>query len=94
MTMKNNASMSAGEVARHVIKRAQSPGLEPLNEYELWAIKNAFAWVAEEQNAGMETVQSMTESRFGVEDISVLPREDYDEVIHFLVKLGLNEVKQ
>jgi hypothetical protein len=94
MTTKNDASMSAGEAARRVTTRAQTPGLERLNGYELRAITNGFAWVAEEQNATLETVRSVTEGHFGVDDVAALPRKDYDDVIRFLVELRLDEVKQ
>jgi hypothetical protein len=95
MTTKDNATMPASlEAEGRMTTRAQSPDLEPLNTYELRAIKNGFAWVAEEQNAASETVRSVTESHFGVDDVAALPRKDYDEVIRFLVDLRLNEVTQ
>jgi len=92
MTTKNNATRAANmEAVRRAITRAQSPGLELLNGYELQAIEYLVAWVAEEQDTAPETVRSVTGARFGTGDVAGLRREDYDEVIRFLVGLRLDE---
>ena len=93
MSTKKSAAWPASiEAARRVTTRAQSPGLELLNGYELQAIENALAWVAEEQDAPPETVRSVTQTHFGVNNVAALPRKDYDEVIRFLVGLRLDEL--
>ncbi len=75
-----------------VITRARSPGMEPLNTYELQAVYNLFAWAAEEQDTAEETVRGITAARFGVEDVGALQRKDYDEVIRFLVGLRIGDM--
>jgi len=91
---KNNvgipASMDAG---LPVTTRTRGPGLEPLNTYELQAIENLFAWVAEEQDAAPETVRCITEASFGADDVGAIQRKDYDEVIQFLLDLCLDDIR-
>jgi len=93
MMTKNNPGMLANMALPPVTTRVRSPGLEPLNRYELQAIENLFAWVAEEQDAAPETVRSMTEASFGSHDVGTIPRKDYDEVIRFLLDLRLNDMR-
>jgi hypothetical protein len=71
----------------------QSPALQTVNERELQAIENLFAWVAAEQDTAPETVRSITEARFGTTDVTALPRKDYDEVIRFLVDLRIDDMR-
>jgi hypothetical protein len=94
MMTKNNAGMLASmALPMMVTTRARSPGLEPLNSYELQAIENLCAWVAKEQDAAPETVRSMTEASFGAHDVGAIPRKEYDEVIRFLLDLRLDEMR-
>jgi hypothetical protein len=94
MMTKNNAGMLANmALPPMVTTRVRSPGFEPLNGYELQAIENLFAWVAEEQDAAPETVRSMTEASFGTHDVGAIQRTDYDEVIRFLLDLRLDEMR-
>jgi hypothetical protein len=94
MMTKNNAGILATlALSPAVTTRARSPGLQPLNRYELQAIENLFAWVAEEQDAALETVRSMTEASFGAHAVGAIPRKDYDEVIRFLLDLRLNDLR-
>jgi hypothetical protein len=94
MMTKNNAGILANmALSPTLTKRVRSPGLEPLNRYELQAIENLFAWVAEDQGAAPEIVRSMTEASFGADDVGAIPRKDYDEVIRFLLDLRLNDVR-
>ena len=93
MTKNNPGITGATEVPPTVTTRVRSPGLEPLNRYELQAIENLFAWVAEEQDAAPETVRHITEARFGANDAGTLRRKDYDEVIEFLLDLRLDEIR-
>jgi hypothetical protein len=81
------------EAAPRVTARVQSPALQVLNERELQSISNLFAWVAAEQDTAQETVKSMTETRFNVDDVTRLSRKDYDEVIRFLVNLRIDEMR-
>ena len=93
MTTKDNASMPASlEAEGHVTTRDERPGLELVNRYELQAIENLVAWVAEEQDAAPETVRSITEARFGTRCAAAIERKDYDEAIRFLVSLRLDEI--
>ena len=93
MTTKDNATMpECLEAEGQVTARAQSPGLELVNGYELQAIENLAAWVAEEQDAAPETVRSVTEASFGVHDVGVIPRKSYDEVVRFLLDLHLDDI--
>ena len=71
--------------------RVQSPGLQRFNGYELQAIENLVAWVAEEQDTAPEAVRSVVEASFHVNDVAALYRKDYDEVVRFLVNLRLDE---
>jgi hypothetical protein len=80
------------DAAPRVSSRVQSDALETVNERELQSIDNLFAWVAAEQDTARDTVRSITAARFGVEDVTGLPRKDYDEVIRFLVDLRIDEL--
>lgn len=94
MMTKNNAGLLASmALPPMVTTRVRSPGLEPLNSYELRAIENLFAWVAEEQDAAPETVRSMTEASFGAHDVGAIARKNYDEVIRFLLDMRLDEMR-
>jgi hypothetical protein len=75
-----------------VLTRLASPGLEPLNVQEMRAISNLFAWAAAEQSIPEASLERMTAARFGVDDAGSLGRKDYDEVIRFLVSLGLGDI--
>jgi hypothetical protein len=93
MMTKDNAGMLANMAhPPAVTTRVWSPGLETLNSYELQAIENLFAWVAEEQDAAPETVRSMTEASFGAHNLGAIARKDYDEVIRFLLDLRLDDM--
>ncbi|MFY9287546.1 MAG: hypothetical protein WAO98_03490 [Alphaproteobacteria bacterium] len=93
---KPNKVLSALEKARvsyHVTDRMQGYGLKPLKDNELRSIYSLFAWVANEQSAAEETVQSMTEAYFNVVDVKEIKQKNYDEVIQFLVDLRIDEMK-
>jgi hypothetical protein len=93
MTTKDNSTMPASlEAEGHVIKRPRFLRPELLNGYELQAIENLVAWVAEEQDAAPETVLSITEASFGAHDVGGIPRKSYDEVVRFLLDLRLDDV--
>jgi len=77
----------------HLTNHMQGYGLKPLKENELVSIYALFAWVANEQSAAEETVRSITETRFGVKDVTKLQQKDYDEVIRFLVDLRIDEMR-
>jgi hypothetical protein len=95
MTTKNNATTpTSTEGAPRATTGVQSPSFERLNGYELQAIENLVAWVAEEQDTAPEAVRSITEARFGMHSVAAVERKDYDDVIRFLVELRLDEVKQ
>lgn len=81
------------KVTRQVAERAFSYGLQTLQEHELRSIYTLFAWVANEQHAAEETVQSMTEARFGIDNVAQLKKADYDDVIKFLIDLRIDEMK-
>ncbi len=88
--------LAAFERARatcQVTDHMQAYGLKPLKDIELKSIYALFAWVANEQGAAEETVQMMTEARFGVDSVTNLPQKDYDEVIKFLVDLRIDEMQ-
>ena len=89
----NTLPARTAKATAHVTLRAQTYGLRPLEAIELRSIYALFAWVANEQHAAEETVQGMTEARFGVSDITRLRQKDYDDVIKFLVDLRLDELK-
>jgi hypothetical protein len=91
MSTKRNTATAAGAGEGQVITRVHAPGIETLNTRELLAIQSLFAWIAAEQDTAPETVRVITETRFGAEDVSALPRKDYDEVIRFLVDLRIDE---
>lgn len=76
-----------------VTTRVRSLVLHTMNERELQAIYNLLAWVADEQDTAPETVRSITETRFGVDDVTGLQRKDYDEVIRFLVDLRIDDMR-
>jgi hypothetical protein len=86
-------SPALAKATAHVMDRAKSGGLQLLHERELHSIQALFAWVANEQGAAPETVRSMTEVRFGVNDVTKLQQKDYDEVIRFLVDLRIDEMR-
>jgi hypothetical protein len=81
------------DAAPRVSTRAHSAALQTLNERELQSIYNLSAWVAAKQDTARDTVQRITAVRFGVEDVTALPRKDYDEVIPFLVDLRIDELR-
>ena len=87
------ASRSAAKATSHVTERASTYSLQALQDNELRSVYALFAWVANEQRAATETVQSITEARFGIDDVSQLKKRDYDEVIRFLVDLRIDELK-
>ena len=72
--------------------RVQSAALQTLNERELQSVYSLLEWVAVEQDTARDTVDGVTAARFGVEDVTALPRKDYDEVIRFLVDLRIDEL--
>ena len=92
MTTKKNAILPAHIEAGPRVTRVHSAGVELVNAIELQAIRNLFAWVAVEQNAAEETVESITTAHFGADDVEDLARKDYDEVIRFLVDLRVDEL--
>ena len=94
MPMKKNATMPAHLEAGPKVTRVHSAGVELINAIELQAIRNLFAWVAEEQDTSEETVESITAAHFGADDVEDLARKDYDEVIRFLVDLHIDELCQ
>ena len=81
------------EAAPRVSTRAHSAALQTLNEWELQSIYNLSAWVAAEQDTARDTVQGITAGRFGVENVTELPRKDYDDVIRFLLDLRIDELR-
>lgn len=93
MPMRKHPDMGADYAAPAVTIRARSPSLQSLNECELRAIENLFAWVAAEQDTAPETVRAVTEVRFGKDEVGQLERKDYDEVIRFLVDLRIDEYR-
>jgi hypothetical protein len=95
MRMKDNPTTPVHfEAEGHGTTNPQIQSPNVVNRYERQVIESLTAWVAEEQNAALETVRSVTEGHFGVDEVAVLPRKDYDDVIRFLVELRLDEVKQ
>ena len=92
MPTKKYATMPAHIEAGPKVTRVHSAGVELVNAIELQAIRNLFAWVAEEQDAAEETVESITAAHFGSDDVEDLARKDYDEVIRFLVDLRIHEL--
>ncbi len=86
-------SFVRARATRHVTDRAQGNSLDPMNPYEQTSIRALLAWAANEQKAAPETVQAVTEVRFGVDDVTHLQRKDYEDVIKFLIDLRLDEMK-
>jgi hypothetical protein len=86
---------NAGIVIQQLIEatRERRPGPETLNSYEVQALENLFAWVAEEQVSVPETVRSITEASFDADHVSSIQRRDYDEVIQFLLDLRLSDIR-
>jgi hypothetical protein len=93
MRTKNNGMQMGMDIPQAVTTRVSAPGLEPMNSYELRAIENLCAWIAEEQDAAPETVRSVTEASFRAHDVGAIPRKDYDEVIRFLLGLRLDDIR-
>jgi hypothetical protein len=93
MSMKKILTRADIDAARRVTARVQGPALQVLNERELQAIHSLIAWVAAEQDTAPETVQSITEARFGTNDVTGLAQRDYDEVIRFLIDLRIDEMR-
>lgn len=93
MTVRNKSTLAGVGVPDAVTTRVSAPGLEPMNSYELRAIENLCAWIAEEQDAAPETVRSVTEASFRAHDVGAIPRKDYDEVIRFLLGLRLDDIR-
>lgn len=85
--------LSKARATSQVTNLARSPSLTALNERELMSVYALCAWVANEQDTAQETVQAVTEARFGVNHVTKLPRKDYDEVIKFLIDLRIDEMK-
>ena len=93
MTTKDNATLPASiEIGRSLTTQAQNPSPELVNGYELRAIEDLAAWVAEEQGAAPETVRGITEASFRVHDVAAIPRKSYDEVVRFLLDLRLDDI--
>lgn len=92
MPTKKTASLASGNETGQVTTRVLALGVETLNARELQAICNLFDWVAAEQDAAPETVREITGVRFGADNVTALPRKDYDEVIKFLVDLRIDEI--
>ena len=92
-TTNDTAMPETAEAGQRPVTRVHSPGLDVLNAREMQAIENLFAWVAEEQDTARETVRSITEARFGADDVAGIERKDYDEVIRFLVDLRGDELR-
>lgn len=84
---------SIAKATHQVTERATTYGLQTLQDNELRSIYTLFAWVSNEQHAAQETVRSMTEVHFGIDDVTKLKKRDYDEVIKFLVDLRIDEMK-
>jgi hypothetical protein len=80
-------------VSRQIASHVQSPLVELMNEYEMTSINALLVWAANEHHAPTETIKAVTEVRFGVPDVSKLPRKDYEEVIKFLIDLRLDDMK-
>lgn len=77
----------------HFASNMQGYGLQPLRANELKSVYALLAWIANEQKASVDTVQSMTETQFRVKDVTSLQQKDYEEVIKFLVDLRIDELR-
>jgi hypothetical protein len=64
---------------------------ERINERELLSIYALLAYVAHNQNVRQETVQLILEAEFGVDHVSKIRREDYENAIAFLVDIQLDD---
>jgi hypothetical protein len=81
------------EAEGHVTTNPQIQSPDVVNGYELQAIENLSAWVAEEQELAPEAVRSITEASFGVRDVGAIPRNIYDDVIRFLIDLRIDDIR-
>lgn len=63
-----------------------------LNEIELKAINGMAAYVAYSQEANQETVTTILKANLGVEEMSLLPSERYDEAMEFLMNLEMTKI--
>lgn len=65
-------------------------GQTGLNKNELGSLHALFEWTANEQNMDTTAVKSLAEASMGVNDITKLSPNKYDEAIRFLVDLHDN----
>lgn len=70
-----------------VTDRATAGSVKVVSKDDLRVIQTLFAWVANEQDTAPETVQSLTEAKFGVGHVGQIGEKSFDEVVRFLVGL-------
>jgi len=64
---------------------------ESLTGLEQTSIRSLVAYNAYISGVNQEVIRSMVETRFGAQEIAAIRRQDYDDVIRFLVDLKANE---
>lgn len=57
----------------------------PLNELELTSVRALVSYAASMRKLSETCIKKTVEQNFGVDDLTKIPRKDYDDVIRFLV---------
>ncbi|HBM91399.1 MAG TPA: hypothetical protein DD400_05970 [Rhodospirillaceae bacterium] len=66
--------------------------VERINERELTSIYALLAYVSYNQNVRQETVQTILETEFRVDNVAKISRNDYMRAIEFLVDVKTDEI--
>ncbi len=64
-------------------------GYETFNALELNAVRCLLAWIEHTQDVAHRIAEHILEAEFGVNDIRRLNRDDFDDVVEFLVNLDV-----
>ena len=93
MATKSNKD-EIGRIGRPQLRAVVASGsLELMNQREIAAISNLVDWVAAEQDTTPEDVKNFTAARFGPGEVRDFARNDYDDVIRFLMDLRIDEMR-
>ena len=64
---------------------------EELNKLEKTSVLSLIAYASYTSGVHEDVVRSMVEAHLGIDDIMKMRRENYDDVVHFLVDLNAKE---
>ncbi|MDE1900957.1 MAG: hypothetical protein KGI37_04840 [Alphaproteobacteria bacterium] len=88
--LADELSLPGLEALRRKLKLLRAT--ETLEEPEQVSIRALIAYIAYEKGANEEIVRGLVEKKFGVDDVSTIRVDDYDDVVRFLADLNIKEV--